>query len=440
MNSHQYEIWRVLFALITAVLGGLLTGHWLASFLLTAISYMAWFWYRLGQVIGWLKTGAKNEQAPDATGIWGELIYHIQTLKRKSTARKQRLRALVRRLQNIISKLPYATVVLDKENHIQWFNTHAIATLGLNRETDPGQRLDNLVRNPEFQQFLASAQSDRSAAPSNNEIVLKNPFGRHTCLAIQIVPVEDNLRLLIAQDISDEMQLRRMRRNFIANASHELRTPLTVISGYLEMLQETPNLPESVTPILHSLTEQSRRMQALVEDLLTISRLENSAIDPQSLQAVTMATIIRNIIENHKKTDQDAHHFECELDDSLAVLGNPTELESIVTNLITNAIRHTPPQTRIQVSWHKNLSGEACLSVRDNGPGIAQEHLPHLTERFYRVDKGRSKNTGGTGLGLAIVQHVVNRHRGRLEIHSEPGKGCEFLVVLPADLVTTCSD
>ncbi len=434
MKHRQQEIWRLLLFGLAGVLAGVLSGHWLASFLVVSLIYAAWFWYRLCQISQWLQRGADSTQAPDVSGAWENIVYHIHNLQRTSKARKAKLRALVDQLQGIIAKLPYATVVLDQENHIQWFNPKAIPTLGLNPNTDPGQRLDNLLRVPAFQEFLASHNFHETAG-AESEITLQSSLGNTADLAIQLIPVNDELRLLIARDISDQVRVQHIRRNFIANASHELRSPLTVISGYLEMLLDTPGLPDAALPMLRSAADQSQRMQSLVEDLLTISRLENTSIKPENMRPVALATCIRRHIAGMEKTNQHAHRFTFRLEETLIIHGNESELESVVSNLITNAIRHTPPETLIRITWSQTPSGDACLSVKDNGPGIAAQHLPHLTERFYRVDKGRSKDSGGTGLGLSIVQHIVNRHRGRLEIHSEPGKGAEFRVIFPANLV-----
>ncbi len=433
------EIWRVLLAVFLGVLGGLLSGQWLLSFTFALLGYLIWFWYRLWQINQWLLNGAKAEEAPECHGILAQLVYRFQRLQRKSAMRKQRLQTLVTRLQGIIANLPYATVVLNGQNEIQWFNPRAITTLQLNPHTDPGQRLDNLVRLPEFQAFLDQApQTMSSESDPAPELVLESPFGQQDFLAVQLVPIEQDLRLLIARNVTDQLQSQKIRRNFVANASHELRSPLTVIAGYLEMLQEDPAMPQQAQEMIHVAFKQAQRMQGLVEDLLMISRLESSSIDDQDRQLIPVAQCVEEIITTLSKNHKGTCSIESSLDKQLCLKGRETEIASVIQNLIGNALRHNPDGTTVTVTWTALRTGEARLIVADNGRGIDTKHLPHLTERFYRVDKGRSKKHGGTGLGLAIVQHVAQRHQARLDIHSEKGIGSEFRITFPANLVAAC--
>jgi len=241
---------------------------------------------------------------------------------------------------------------------------------------------------------------------------------------------------LIARDISERVHLQQMRKNFIANASHELRTPLTVIAGYLEIMQADQTLPKTLMPAVESATTQSTRMQRIIEDLLTLSRLENSELSEDKTEVLDVSEIIKNICDNEKTLDNNHHSVNLNpLDINLKIKGIQSEIVSVCSNLIHNAFRYTPENSEITVIWKRTAMGEACFCVEDKGQGIAAEHLSHLTERFYRVDKGRSQETGGTGLGLAIVQHIVQRHGGQLDIQSTVGKGSTFTACFPAERV-----
>jgi two-component system phosphate regulon sensor histidine kinase PhoR len=229
------------------------------------------------------------------------------------------------------------------------------------------------------------------------------------------------------------VELQRTRKAFVANASHELRTPLTVISGYLEIMQSDPDLPDALSDPLDSATEQALRMQHIIDDLLVLSRLEGTRLSRQSGEELSISGILGQIVTDLQQTvSGESHHFNLDTDSSVRLRGNEAEIQSVCMNLIGNAVKYTPPGTVIDVRWYRNSAGHACLDVEDNGPGIPPEHLPHLTERFYRVDAGRSREIGGTGLGLSIVKHVIQRHGGFLHIDSEMGKGSTFRACFPA--------
>ena len=423
-NSQDYwslERWRFLLVLFAGFLGGLLSGYWLISLIIALVAYIGWLLFKLQQLHNWLENGGKVSSVPDSNGIWERINYHIQSTHKKSDTRKKRMAKLLKRFQGIITSLPYATVVLTGNNEIDWANKSSTKLLKLNLKTDRGQRLENLIRVPNIHKLLSNNKQ--------KEIEINSPFDNQTKLAIQLIPIQGDLKLLIARDISERVDLQEMRKNFIANASHELRTPLTVIAGYLEIMKGDEKLPKHLQPAVRSASEQSIRMQRIIEDLLTLSRLENSEIDEEKITDIDMATIIKRICDNEELIDKNLHIISCNLNEELSIRGVEIEIISVCSNLIRNAIRYTPAGSEITISWHKQETGEAVFSVKDNGDGIAPEHLSHLTERFYRVDKGRSRDTGGTGLGLAIVQHIVQRHGGRLNIQSELGKGSTFTAI-----------
>ena len=429
MNSYwAKELWRLALVLFLALLGGMLSELWLISLCVALMGYIAWILHKLQQLYNWLVNGGRRRRTPDSDGIWEAVNHQIQNIQNKSNKRKTRMAKLLKRSRGIITSLPYAAVVLNGNNEIEWANETAEQLLRINKSKDQGQRIDNLVRIPEFSTILSSRES--------KEIEIDAPREAHEKLAIQLIPIKSDLKLLIARDISERIHIQEMRKHFIANASHELSTPLTVIIGYLEMITTDDHLPDHLQKASNTAYEQSERMQKIIEELLQLSRLERSDMIEHGNAVIDMASLLSSIcVEETAQTFEKTHRFETDLDEHLNLKGSETEIVSLCSNLIHNAVRHTPPGTLIKVHWRKSPGDEACLAVEDNGRGIPEEDLPHLTERFYRADKGRSGTKGGTGLGLAIVQHIVQRHNGRLDIQSTLGKGSLFKVCFPEDRV-----
>ena len=422
--SWSVERWRIVLVLFTAILLGLITSYWLEAFAITLIAYTAWLLYKIQQLNRWLEKGANRESHPDSNGIWEHLVHQIQGMKKKSLTRKRRTAKLVKRMQGIITGLPYATVVLNQNNEIDWANKKANVLLNINNKNDRGNRVDNLIRLPELTSIIDKGEM--------KSIELALPHDNLRPLNIKLIPIQDDLKLLIARDISERVNVLQMRKSFIANASHELRTPLTVVSGYLEILQTDDRLPQDLKKAVDSASEQSLRMQNIINDLLMISRLENS-LNNSTSEVLDMPKLLRSIIkEEQSLIKNNSHTLSTQIDESLLITGNELEMISVCSNLIHNAVRHTQNGTVINIIWEKNKASEACLSVSDNGQGISKEHISHLTERFYRVDKGRSRDKGGTGLGLSIVHHIVQRHGGHLKVTSSIGKGTDFVVCFPS--------
>jgi len=418
------ERWRIGLVLFLAATGGLITDYWLASLTVALAGYAGWLLFKQQQLYDWLAAGASPDNPPDCNGIWERITYQILTMQKKSEKRKKAMSRLLRRSQGIVSALPYAAVLLNKRNEIEWANKVAGQWLNIKAKRDQGQRLENLLRVPEVYVLLENRSRD--------EIEIIFPPGGSRQLAIQIMPIKKGPKLLIARDITEATQIRQLRRSFIANASHELRTPLTVVSGYLEMLHHDETLPEPLIPAVAAAEQQAQQMQRIIEDLLTLSRLESSSIDAGDLEVIDMTELIEHhCLDTARQLGGETHQIESHVDAGLTIRGIPAEIISVCTNLVSNAIRHTPPGTTVRIELKQHTDRMTCLSVSDNGPGIPARHIPHLTERFYRVDKGRSRETGGTGLGLAIVQHIVNRHDGRLTIESEPGQGTTFRACFP---------
>ena len=424
------ELWRITFVIFIALVIGIQTHSWLACLILSLMGYILWLLYKLRQLYNWLEDGAKPSYVPEGNGLWEGITQQIQSMQKKSETRRKRMRKLLKRSKIIISGLPYATLVLNDNNEIDWANKTSAEFLNIDGKRDRGQRIDNLIRTPEFHQLLTSSNS--------KEIEISSPHNTDLQLALQLTSVQKNFKLLIARDISERVNILQMRKNFIANASHELKTPLTVISGYLEIMQKDDHLPEHLLEDISIVSDQAGRMQSIIEDLLILSRLENSALTIDSTSIIDVPTIIQNICTDEiKRATNHQHTLEASIDFDLTITGEKTEITSVCSNLIHNAIRHTQNGTQVIVEWKQRKTGEACLVVKDNGQGISSEHIPRLTERFYRVDKGRARNEGGTGLGLAIVQHIIQRHGGRLDIQSTVGKGSVFTVCFPPKRVVS---
>ncbi len=428
-NPWSAELRRLLVALLLAVVVGLPFGLVELFLLLTLAAYLGWHLRQLYRLYAWLHDG-HTFHPPEAPGIWGDvfnLVYRSQLRNRK---RKKRLTGLIKRFQEATAAMPDATVILDSDGGIEWFNGAAQPLLGLQPGRDVGQRILNLIRNPEFRRFLTLG------AP-NEPIRLPSPVDEQTILNFRVVPYGRDRRLLIARDVSQQQRLEQMRRDFVANVSHELRTPLTVVSGFLEtLLDEREELPPHIRRSLSLMEQQSGRMSQIVEDLLLLSRLESGEHRSQREQ-VAVGAMLRMVEEGIAPLAAEKQHklnFEC--DDSLWLYGSEKELYSAFSNLITNAVRYTPEEGEITVRWFRDDKG-AHFEVQDTGQGIAPQHIPRLTERFYRVDVGRSRESGGTGLGLAIVKHVLNRHDATLRISSDINRGSTFRCDFPPEMIVT---
>ena len=382
------------------------------------IVYFSWHVYHLRKLERWMRSG-KTRNIPEASGIWGEIFHLLYQRQQKHRQRKRQLEDMLERFHEATSALPDATVVLGDVDQILWFNDAAAGLLGLHSAQDKGQRIDNLVRHPDFVTFLhKSKEGEVLRVPS--------PVDSAITLSIRSINYGRDQRLLVARDVSQQQRLEQMRRDFVANVSHELRTPLTVISGFLETLMDSGD--ECASKWQRSLDlmhQQAGRMQHIVADLLMLSRLETDRSSPPR-EVVEVPALLAAIREDAQLLSGDkGHHVTLEADAELKLYGAERELHSAFSNIVANAVRYTPNGGDIRIRWYRDGSG-AHLCVADTGVGISPEHIPRLTERFYRVDIGRSREVGGTGLGLAIVKHVLTRHNSRLRVESRPGKGSTF--------------
>ncbi|MGD8672738.1 MAG: phosphate regulon sensor histidine kinase PhoR [Thiogranum sp.] len=431
-NPWQSEFQRIAgLALLSAILGALI-GHITLGLLLVLVAYLAWHLYNMFRLLRWLRE-SKKFQPPEASGIWDDAFEHIFRLQQRNRKRKHNLRRMLKRFHKITVALPDATVELRPgSDEIEWWNNAASRYLGFHYPRDSGQRISNLIRYPLFLNYLRSGDAQR-------EIEMPSPVNEDIILRVRVIPYAKNRRLLVARDVTRIQRLERTRQDFVANVSHELRSPLTVVSGYLETLLDAGDLGPELTGQLQSMRSQTDRMNRIVNDLMLLSRLESE--EPHAdREKVLVGPLISSIADHARElSGENRHVIELDVDTSLCIQGHEPELYSAFSNLVFNAIRYTPARGRIMISWQER-NNELVFSVRDSGVGIAAHHIPRLTERFYRVDTGRSRATGGTGLGLAIVKHVLLRHEGRLEIDSEVGKGSTFACHFPVGRKEECTD
>ncbi len=423
MSLWKRELWRFLLLAGSGLLaGGLLTHAWagLATGLAACLAFHLHQLYRLHR---WL-TLTPQAEPPATTGVWGELFDRLYRYQKGQRHTQERLLGIIKRIQESSEAMRDSVVMLDHHGDMEWWNSAAERMLGLHITHDRGHHITNLLRDPRFIDYF-------HARDYREPLTLRSPVDEQMVLQFQITLYGDDERLLMARDITRLHRLEEMRRDFVANVSHELRTPLTVLAGYLETYATyADQLPPRFAQGLPRMQEQTSRMQSLVSDLLLLSRLE---IDRGGEDHVplAMATLLEGVRQDAAALSAGRHTIEVELVEPRALLGSEQEIRSALSNLAFNAVRYTPEGSRIVLRWLPGSDG-ASLEVEDNGKGIDPMHLPRLTERFYRVDKGRSAATGGTGLGLAIVKHVLLRHDARLEIDSHPGRGARFRCLFPA--------
>jgi two-component system phosphate regulon sensor histidine kinase PhoR len=412
----------VLCCLPAAILG-LIFGH-LPWFLLAAVAaLLVWHFWNLLRLSWWLWVD-RSMTPPPGRGSWEPLLYGLHQMQLRNKKRRKELGNLIKRFRSGAESLPDAVVLTTEEGTIFWCNGLAQQLLGLRWPDDNGQNILNLLRYPEFTRYLTSKDFNRPLT-----LVLNN--GRH--LEFRVMSYSEEQWLLVARDVTQMHQLEGARRNFFANVSHELRTPLTVLQGYLEMMQDQSLEGPLRDKALGTMREQTSRMEGLVKQLLTLSRIE--AAPAMALNEKIDVPLMLRVVEREAQTlSQQKHALQFDIDPQLKVFGNEEQLRSAISNLVYNAVNHTPEGTHITVRW-QHVEHGAKFSVADNGPGISAEHIPRLTERFYRVDKARSRQTGGSGLGLAIVKHALSHHEARLDIESKVGRGTTFSFVLPERLI-----
>lgn len=410
-----------------AVLSGVFSsvGFW-TFFSLGLLGYLFYHLRQLARLAQWLSQPGARPMVGD--GVWGDALYRLEKLLRVKSATQEKAVAELERMLEATRNLPDGVVILDADNRILWLNDAAEHLLGLSAAGDVNQFLPYLLRNSRFTQWL---HEENFASMLN----MAAPVSAEKTLSLQLVPLPRGHRMLLARDISELARVEAMRRDFVANVSHELRTPITVIVGFLEAFEDQEGLPP-VDPAafrkhIPLMLEQSNRIRRLVDDLLTLARLET---EPETQEeAVDMVALGNRLADEGRTMSQGQHEIVLNLECRLRLIGNTQELYSAFANLVSNAVRYTPTGGQVTLTWKIGPNGSGLFAVSDTGDGIEAQHIPRLTERFYRVDRGRSRATGGTGLGLAIVKHILQRHQARLRIDSTVGKGSTFTAAFPAD-------
>ncbi|HZF14503.1 MAG TPA: phosphate regulon sensor histidine kinase PhoR [Steroidobacteraceae bacterium] len=426
MNSAwSYVIARLVVVLALALFCGWIFGGtewWLVGVFGSYLAYQLVNLYRLNR---WLARRGEFDP-PNVGGVWGDTIAQIVRLDRRKRYHKQRFIRVFRELRRSAAAMPDGVVMLTPDREIQWFNRRARQLLDLKPKHDIGLRIDNLIRAPEFVRYLDTGDF---ASPV---VVSVHPNGG-AILALHLIPYGEGGQILFARDITRQTQIEAMRKDFVANASHELRTPLTVIMGYLETLADDSALEAGWRPPLAEMRRQAERMNAILRDLLELSRLEAAGATAGD-EPVDVGGLLALLRKDAMAAGPRSREINLSLESQAQVRGTEAELESAFSNLIQNAVRYTPEDGRIDIRWWSDERG-GHVSVSDTGIGIAPEHIPRITERFYRVDAGRSRATGGSGLGLSIVKHALQRHDAELEVVSEEGQGSTFTCHFPASRV-----
>ena len=380
---------------------------------------LVWHTRHLARLHRWLANPVAGK-VPEGEGIWDEVLAALHRLERAASRREERLAAALASMRRAVQALPDGVVILDSANRIEWCNLTAEGHLQLDGRADLGQNIANLVREPEFVEYL---QGSKEAS-----VRIMRDHG--LALSLRLIPFGQSQKLLLSRDVTQFERVDAMRRDFVANVSHELRTPLTVLVGFLETLQNLKLDPQRQRDYLGMMQEQAARMQRIIDDLLTLSALDGAPPASSETQ-IAMRPLVERLKSDAEALSAGKHKIQVSMDASSDLLGVESELASAFGNLVSNAIRYTPAGGTVTLAWREGTDG-ARFSVEDTGIGIEAEHIPRLTERFYRVDRSRSRETGGTGLGLAIAKRALARHEAALEIQSEPGKGSRFSARFPA--------
>ncbi len=391
--------------------------------LVSVVTALTWNFYNQLKLSHWLWLD-RSMVPPAGHWSWEPLFYGLYQMQLRNRRRRRELALLIKRFRSGAESLPDAVVITTIDGNIFWCNRLAQHLLGFRWPEDNGQNVLNLLRYPEFSQYLQQQAFSRPLT-----LRLNNGY----FVELRVMPYTEGQLLMVARDVTQMRQLEGVRRNFFANVSHELRTPLTVLQGYLEMMHDQNLARPLHDKALGTMQEQTKRMDGLVKQLLTLSRIE-AAPNVDINERVDVPLMLEVLRHEVQALSNGRHEITFQVNEQLNVFGNEDQLRSAVSNLVYNAVNHTPEGTKIDVCWQQTPQG-AQFQVSDNGPGIDPEHLPHLTERFYRVDKARSRQTGGSGLGLAIVKHALSHHDARLDVMSDIALGTRFTFTLPNRLI-----
>lgn len=426
----QHNWSRYLRLIITALAGTTLVGFYfgepLYGLLVGLVAYLWWTLVQARRLYQWLGNPSASDEAPQSIGLWGDIFDSLHKLNQNHLMTQDRLRARINRVQESTNAMRDGVIMTDARGAMEWWNGSAEYLLGFRRSTDQGQYIHNLIRNPAFKAYFDTRDY-------REPLEINSPAKPHIHLQIQISLFGDDDRLIVAKDVTRLYQLEQMRRDFVGNVSHEMRTPLTVISGYLETLVDHGDeLPAKWRRAINTMAAQASRMEALITDLILLSRIETGEHTVDDTLTDVDALLNQICHDARALSGDKGHQISVQISDHRLLQGDESQLRSAFSNLVFNAVKYTPAGGAITVAWSTNRDG-AHLSVKDTGIGIDPIHIPRLTERFYRADPSRHKDTGGTGLGLAIVKHVLINHDGNLEIRSKVGEGSEFICHFPRE-------
>jgi two-component system phosphate regulon sensor histidine kinase PhoR len=418
----QYDIWKFIVILCFTTLVGYSIGVTLEAAFVACIGIIVWQIFRLHLLHKWIENPRKNP-LPETSGQFYLLHRSINRINAANSKRKRQMGSLLSQFRKAVGALPDTIILIDERGKIEWANSNAKKLLNIRWPEDSGVRFCDLVRHPQVEKHIALAiHKDKNP---KRGVIINSLHNREQTLNIKCVRYTEELRMIIVRDVSRLIHINQMHTDFVANVSHELKTPLTVLRGYLEILEDSNELPSKFAKPLKQMNLQSARMQLIVSDLLYLAKLEDSETI-KTVEPVDVVNLVTTIAEAVQPLLEDkGHKLTLQLEDNLKLNGSQSELHSAFSNLITNAIKYTPDNGSIKIRWGIE-DDNVTFSVKDNGLGIAPHHLSRLTERFYRVDTDRSREGGGTGLGLAIVKHVLQRHGGEVEINSELSSGSEF--------------
>jgi two-component system, OmpR family, phosphate regulon sensor histidine kinase PhoR len=412
---------RLLAAFIVACVAGWLIGDLVLTVEIGLLAYLVWHLANAWRLHSWLQHPERD--VPEGLGLWADILDSVRSMDRQSRQQEGRYTNMITEFQNLTNALPDATLVIDANHNITWCNNSAVQMLGLRVPEDIGQAVTNLLRGPDFADWLVAKDQ------VNRKLEMPSPLNDDRWWHVTSVPFQQNQCLIVLRDVTEIHNVEQIRRDFVANISHELRTPVTVLLGYLELLQN--HEAKDVSAAVERMHGQAVHMKALLDDLLELSRLQVDEIQGEESE-IDIPAMLEQLKEQAEDISRGKHSLEFDIDPALRLIGVASDLESAFRNLIVNAIRYTPDEGVISVTWADSQEGP-ILSVKDTGIGIPKRDIPRLTERFYRVGSGRDRQSGGTGLGLAIVKHVLNAHKAKLIIRSELGEGSEFTCLFPAD-------
>lgn len=425
-NVYKAEKFYALIFIVAGLVSGFITSQWSLSMLLWTVVYVVWKWVELFYFYKWYKKGADIKNQPLSSGVWKDICHLVIQNKKDKLIIERKQKRLIQQFESMSQALPYATILLNKKYEVIWVNHATQNILGLAREHCEGQKIDNIILDPFFHKVLADESKEVKEVRSAHPSVKKKK------IHIKLIKLNSARFLLVARDISEQESLRQSRKAFVTNASHELRTPLTVIAGYLEMLQSSDaGISKEWQTAINQAMLQSNRMENIIDDMLKLSSIEHEQYLEDNNGVINMPKLLNRLLADVKNSSKAKQHiFKANINSDLNIMGNEEKMISVCLNLLNNAVIHTNSGTEISLRWFRQ-DERAHLWICDNGEGIEQKHIAHLTERFYRVDNSRDKNKSSTGLGLAIVKQICDNHNATLTVESQLKKGTCFKVVFP---------